>query len=418
VLSTLNLMARRAMRFINTQRLQPQLFLLIGATVIAAWAALGETEVVWGQRPPLPVSPIFASLWLVGMAGAVGAAWQAKFHRLAALMMMAMAGLTTCLTFVWFSAPDLALTQLSVEVVTTVLFLLGLRWLPKRVPFDIPFTARTVGRRSRDLLLAVLAGAGMASIAYAILTRPFPQSISPYFLTRTLPEGGGTNVVNVILVDFRGFDTMGEITVLGAVALTVYSLLRRFRPPRETIASPSQQVALPPDLVTDLVNPRTAAEPAQGFMLVPAVMARLLMPIAILVAIYLFMRGHNESGGGFVAGLVASVAIILQYMVSGTQWVEAHMHLRRTRWIAMGLLFAVTTGLGSLLFGYPFLTTHTAHVYVPVIGDIHIPSATFFDIGVFTVVVGATLLILTALAHQSVRSHRESHHLEMATWKS
>ncbi|MCW5626717.1 MAG: monovalent cation/H+ antiporter subunit A, partial [Burkholderiales bacterium] len=117
-------------------------------------------------------------------------------------------------------------------------------------------------------------------------------------------------------------------------------------------------------------------------------------------------RGHNQPGGGFVAGLVLSTAYILQYIVSGTQWVEAHMRLRPQRWIANGLLIATATGLGSLLLGYPFLTTHTAHLHFPVLGDVHVASALFYDIGVFTLVVGATLLILTALGHQSVRGHR------------
>ncbi|MEO8626494.1 MAG: monovalent cation/H+ antiporter subunit A [Betaproteobacteria bacterium] len=409
-LAAANLVARRALLLFGTHRLQSQLFVLMSLTVLGTTFALWGRDFSWGERPLIPISPMFATLWLVGMAGAIGAAWQAKYHRLAALTMIAMAGLATCLTFVWFSAPDLALTQLAVEVVTTVLFLLGLRWLPKRIPLELPITAQTLLRRSRDLALAVLSGCGMAALAYAMLTRPFPQSISPYFLTRTLPEGGGTNVVNVLLVDFRSFDTMAEITVLAAVALTVYALLRRFRPPRETVQSPPQQRALPPDLITDLINPRIARDTALGFMLVPAVLVRLLLPIAIVLAIYLFMRGHNESGGGFVAGLVASVAVILQYIVAGTQWVEAHMELRRSRWIAIGLLFAVITGLGALAFGYPFLTTHTAQLHLPVIGEIHVPSALFFDMGVFSVVVGATLLILTALAHQSVRSHRESAH--------
>ena len=410
-LAGLNSLARLVLKLFSTRRLQPQLFWLIGGGVLAALSALWDLGLSWGESRSIALSPTFATLWLVGMAGAIGAAWQAKYHRLAALTMMSAAGLITCLTFVWFSAPDLALTQLSVEIVTTVLFLLGLRWLPKRVPVDLPITGATLARRSRDLALALLAGAGMAALAYAMLTRPFPQSISPHFLTRTLPEGGGTNVVNVILVDFRSFDTMGEITVLAAVALTVYALLRRFRPPHESIASPAQQRAVPADLTTDLVNPRTVPDTAApGFMLAPAVTARLVLPIGIMVAIYLFMRGHNESGGGSVAGLVVSIAVIVQYMVAGTQWVEAHMKLRRTRWVAAGLLFAVTTGLGALAFGYPFLTTHTAQLHLPLLGEIHVPSALFFDIGVFTVVVGATLLILTALAHQSVRSHRESTH--------
>jgi multicomponent K+:H+ antiporter subunit A len=124
------------------------------------------------------------------------------------------------------------------------------------------------------------------------------------------------------------------------------------------------------------------------------------------VSVYLFMRGHNQPGGGFVAGLVMSVAFILQYMVAGTQWVEAQMSLRPLRWMGTGLLFATVTGLGAMAVGYPFLTTHTWHFELPVFGDIHIASALFFDIGVYAVVVGSTLLILTALAHQSVRGHK------------
>jgi len=107
---------------------------------------------------------------------------------------------------------------------------------------------------------------------------------------------------------------------------------------------------------------------------------------------YLFMRGHNEPGGGFVAGLVFSVALLLQYIVSGTSWVEAHLPLYPRRWIGVGLLAALATGLGALAWGYPFLTSHTAHFSLPVVGEIHVASALFFDIGVFTLVVGSTML--------------------------
>jgi multicomponent K+:H+ antiporter subunit A len=211
-----------------------------------------------------------------------------------------------------------------------------------------------------------------------------------------------------MLVDFRGFDTLGEITVLVAVALAVFALLRRFRPPKESLQLPAQQRLLAPDVVTDLVNPRHASDTALGFMMVPAVLVRLLLPIAFVVSVYLFMRGHNQPGGGFVAGLVMSVAFILQYMVAGTQWVEAQMSLRPLRWMGTGLLFATVTGLGAMAAGYPFLTTHTWHFTLPLLGDIHIASALFFDVGVYAVVVGSTLLILTALAHQSVRGHKTS----------
>ena len=402
---------RRSRRVLSTRRLQTQLLLLICVALGGAGAALWFEPAAPGERPPLSFSPMFAMTWLIGCICAVSAAWQAKFHRLASLMLAAGAGLTCCLTFIWFSAPDLALTQLVVEVVTTVLILLGMRWLPMRSKFVVQSARERIvpwGRRGRDLLVAAAAGCGMAALAWLVMTRRFPQSISPFFLDRALTEGGGTNVVNVMLVDFRAFDTFGEITVLGAVALTVYALLRRFRPAPESMALPPQQRAQSDDGSSDVFNPRLAKDTAVGYLMVPAVLVRLLLPLAVLVAVYFFMRGHNAPGGGFVAGLVMSVALLLQYIVSGTEWVEEHLRIYPRRWIATGLLMALATGGGAVVMGYPFMTTHTAHVTVPLLGELHVPSALFFDIGVFALVLGATMLILTALAHQSVRSHRWS----------
>ena len=401
--------SRWALAVLSTYRLQPQMLLMVLAAIVFASVALWAGGISWGDRPRVPGNLEFALLWVLGCVAALAAANQAKFHRLAALILLGAVGLAVSLTFLWFSAPDLALTQLTVEVVTTVLFLLGLRWLPKRRPEEAEHLGlRVRARRARDLVVSLVAGGGMAVLAYAMMTRPAPQSISPFFIDRSLPEGGGTNVVNVMLVDFRAFDTMGEITVLGIVGLTVYALLRRFRPPREMAALPPQQRAVLPDLVSDLINPRTAQDTALGYMMVPAVLVRLLLPIAVVIALYFFMRGHNLPGGGFVAGLCVAIAFLTQYIVAGTHWVEAHLQLKVIRWIALGMLAAVATGLGSLWFGYPFLTSHTAHVTLPGLGEVHFASAMLFDVGVFAVVVGATLLILTALAHQSVRGHRRA----------
>src|SRR5690606_39111741 len=143
------------------------------------------------------------------------------------------AGLCTVITFAWLSAPDLALTQLTVEVVTMVLILLGLRWLPPRLEGEgdmeapMRYAVFAVLRRSRDFLIAILSGVGFTVIAYAIMTRPHPAGISSFFVDKSVPLGGGANVVNVILVDFRGFATLGEMTVLAIVSLTVDSSLRR-----------------------------------------------------------------------------------------------------------------------------------------------------------------------------------------------
>ena len=136
------------------------------------------------------------------------------------------------------------------------------------------------------------------------------------------------------------------------------------------------------------------------------VTAPYLTALMLLFSLFVLLRGHNEPGGGFVAGLVMAIAFIAQYMVGGTQWVEDRTHLRPARWMAVGLALAIVTGLGSLAVGHPFMTTHVWHFSVPVLGDIHLPSATFFDLGVFAVVVGAVLLLLTSLGHQSLRARR------------
>ncbi len=392
------------LRRTGTRRLQPQLLALMAA-LIAVPALLAQP---WQQlaAPALAgADPLFALLWLIGAGCAVAAAWKAKYHRLAALALVGGTGLATSMTFLWLSAPDLALTQLMVETVTTVLILLGLRWLPPRrrpahLAARIPASAWL--RRGRDALLAVAGGIGMAAAAYAVLTQPVVPGIRDFFVLRALPEGGGANVVNVLLVDFRGFDTLGEITVLAAVALTVYALLRRFRPAPESVAIPIQQASD----VDPAVRQRPAYQANQGYLMVQAVYLRFLLPLMGVIAVYFFMRGHNLPGGGFVAGLIFATALIVQYMVAGTDWVETQLRLRPHRWLGWGLLTACGTGAGAWLFGYPFLTSHTALLSLPLLGQLHLPSAFMFDLGVFLVVVGTTMLILVALAHQSLRSRR------------
>lgn len=388
----------------STRQLQTQLMMVMLVFIIAPLLLVRPLP-DWVGFQVARVDPLFALMWVIGCGCALAAAWKAKYHRLAALLLIGATGVVTSMTFLWLSAPDLALTQLMVETVTTVLILLGLRWLPPRLRPE-GLSERIPGavfrRRLRDLLIAVAGGLGLAAVSYIVLVHPAPKSIGDFFILRALPEGGGTNVVNVLLVDFRGFDTMGEITVLSTVALTVYALLRRFRPAPESVAIPAQQIS---DL--DPAVRQTPSEHATaGYLMIPAIYLRFLLPFMGIIAVYFFMRGHNLPGGGFVAGLIFATAIIVQYMVAGTAWIEAHIRLRPHRWIAYGLLLAVLTGLGAWLAGYPFLTSHTAHLHLPLLGEIHVPSAFAFDLGVFAAVVGSTMLILVALAHQSVRSHR------------
>jgi multicomponent K+:H+ antiporter subunit A len=393
-----------------TAGLQRQLMaLLLVALLVGAWTLRGGLG--QGDRPLVPLSPILVALWVVGGCGAMAAAWQAKFHRLTALMLAGTAGVVTCITFIWFSAPDLALTQLAVEVMTTMLLLLGLRWLPPREPSRGVYNRHTrrvaITRRARDLLIAISAGTGMAVLAYAVMTRELPQRTS-FFLEHALTGGGGRNVVNVMLVDFRGFDTFGEGVVLALVALTVYALLRRFRPATEVLVATPQQRALPPDMDTDLVTPKQARELRRGYLIVPTILVEWLLPLSGMMASFFFLRGHNAPGGGFVAGLVMAVGFLLQYIVSGTDWIEDHVRLAPRALMGAGLLLVLGTAAGPLVAGQPVLTSKTFHFTVPVLGEVHVGSAMIFDLGVFCVVLGATLLILVALAHQSIRARRIS----------
>ena len=202
-----------------------------------------------------------------------------------------------------------------------------------------------------------------------MLTRPF-DSIAPFYLERALSEGGGTNVVNVIIVDFRGFDTLGEMTVLGIAGLIVWALLAGFRVPA-TFQPPRPDGAFNP-------------------LLVQAV-TRLLLPFAVLVAIFLLLRGHNLPGGGFIAGLVLAAALVLT-RVAGVGPPPSLARMPWQSWIAAGMVLAIATGAAAMLLGFPFLTSTFGHPVLPVVGEVPLASAALFDLGVFLAVVGATLL--------------------------
>ncbi len=351
----------------------PRMLVWLVVGVLAAGGAhwLERAEIAAPRRVPgagpddAALAEIALAIWTLAIAAAFAATMRYR-QRFTALTFVGVTGLMVSLAFALLSAPDLAITQLLVEVVTVVLMVVVLHFLPQSAP---PEPGR--GRKLRDALLAAAAGLGITGIVYAVLTRPL-TSISPYYLERALPEGGGTNVVNVIIVDFRGFDTLGEIAVLAVAALIVHALLGRFRVP----------AGAPVEAVATGWNP-----------LLIGVVARTLLPLAATVAVYLFLRGHNLPGGGFAAGLVFASAVLVTRFAhpagSGTPAARVYPVL-----IGAGLLVAGATGIGSAWFGYPFLTSSFAHPVLPLVGEVPLASAALFDLGVFLVVVGATLLAL------------------------
>lgn len=213
----------------------------------------------------------------------------------------------------------------------------------------------------------------MAGVTWLMLTRPL-ETIAGYYLDQSKPMGGGTNVVNVILVDFRGFDTFGEITVLGIAALGIYALIDGMGIPVRWRESQLEDESAHPILMV--------------------VIARLLLPLALMVGLYLFLRGHNQPGGGFIAGLVVSVALILQYIAAGIGATQARMKLDYHPMIAVGLLVAGITGVGAWLWGYPFLKSWYGYFEMLGLSKFELASAALFDVGVFLTVVGAVMLAL------------------------
>ena len=204
-------------------------WIFVTALAAMAWPLLHFGFGAAPALPPSATSPpqlVGMLVWLLGVVAAIAATVNYR-QRMTALILLGAAGLAVSLMFVVFSAPDLALTQLLVEVATIALMMIVLHYLPQASPVE-----SDVRRKWRDAGIAGAAGIGMAAIAFAILERPF-SSISPFYIAHALPEGGGTNVVNVILVDFRGFDTLGEITVLGAAGLLVFALVAGFHVHRD-----------------------------------------------------------------------------------------------------------------------------------------------------------------------------------------
>jgi multicomponent K+:H+ antiporter subunit A len=332
------------------------------------------------------VGPVPIAGWLMLIAATGGMVFMHR-NRLLSLILIGIVGLMVSIGFVFFSAPDLAMTQFTVEVVTIILMLLALNFLPNKTPVE-----SSLLRRLRDAVVAIAGGLATFGLAYHYLLRDAVATpISEFHLANSYKGGGGTNVVNVILVDFRGFDTYGEIIVLGIAALLIYALT-------ETL--------LDGPVRARLLN-RKPDQPRAGDMhpMMMVVLTRVIMPLVLLVGFYIFLRGHNEPGGGFIAGLIVSIAVVMQYMASGFSWASARLRYPYHGVIGAGVLIAGLTGIGSWFVGKPFLTSDFTYVRIPPFEKFELATAALFDLGVFLAVVGAVMLSLESFSRLARRAH-------------
>jgi multicomponent Na+:H+ antiporter subunit A len=307
--------------------------------------------------------------------------------RLATIALLGAIGYSISLIYLLYSAPDLAMVQIAIETLTVILFILVIYRLPKFSRLTMP------PRRAIDLLVAGLGGALMSALMLMVTSSPAPSDLAEYYIENAQKLANGRNVVNVILVDFRGLDTLGEISVLSIAALGVLALLGlnatpRLVPPSIGTGGKSAGIESGSQIDTSQIK-RSIILP---------VAARYLMPLLLVFSIFLLLRGHNEAGGGFVGGLVAAAAFILYGIANSPQSALNLVPIQPRILIAIGLLVSTLSAVFPLFFGLPLMTGMWLPEPLAVIGKLGTPV--IFDTGVYLTVIGVMLLILLSLAKE------------------
>jgi multicomponent Na+:H+ antiporter subunit A len=332
------------------------LVVLVSAGSVALIRAPGVTFTVpdVGNVPWVLAAAVVAAGWGVVLART----------RLTALMALGVAGTGVALFFVMLGAPDLALTQFLIETLTLILAVLVIARLPRFEAVRLPGS-----RRLLHGAIAVATGVLMSALTLAVTTRPFDPAISDFYVRASMPEGFGRNVVNVILVDFRALDTLGEITVLAVAALGAIALMR---------------------------FPRADQPDRPGYdSLVLRTLARIAVPLLLLLAGFLLLRGHNAPGGGFIAGLVASSAIVLSVFARGTASMRRLLPVAPEGLLLIGLVVALASGLLATLASAPLLTGLWVSIDLPAgLGPLKLGTPLLFDVGVFLLVLGFAVSII------------------------
>ncbi|GGF70707.1 Na(+)/H(+) antiporter subunit A [Paenibacillus albidus] len=351
------------------------LLYIFGFFILALGSALlGAEGITLGMSHYAPLS-LYETVVVAVMLLAALAVPFAK-SRVNAILFTGAVGYMVTLLFVIFRAPDLALTQMIVETVSVILFLMCFKYLPK-----LKTVKERSGFRLPNLLIAVGVGLTMTVIALAAMgSSPFP-AISEFFLKESYSLAGGKNVVNVILVDFRGFDTLFEIMVLAVASLAIYGLVNLRMEPGVSGRIPGEKR-------------ENRALLLRSNDVILRTMSKVIVIIIITFSMYLFFAGHNQPGGGFIGALMTSAALVLMAIAFGMDTVRKVLPLNYRMITAVGLLIAILTAAGSFIFGAPFLSHSFGHFMLPVMGDTELATAVLFDLGVYLAVVGVTMNII------------------------
>ena len=358
----------------------------------------------WHTPTQVVVAPIMAAAGIVAVRAR---------KRYTGVVLVSVTGLGMVVLFATSGAPDLALTQILVETVTMVTFALVLRRLPARMGEH----NASVGRVPRAIL-GIAVGVTMALIAIVATQSRVADPISIIFPDLAYDLGHGKNVVNVALVDLRGWDTMGELSVLVLAATGVASLVfvthrADLLAATRTLPRSTRRKARLNPLVetTDGVRFQTAENRSaprawliggqkmkpENRSILLEVIVRILFHTIIVVSIYLLFAGHNSPGGGFAGGLVAGMALVMRYIAGGRWELGAAAPTDAGRLLGAGLIVAVGTAVIPLFFGLSPLTSSFWEWEIPLIGHVEFVTSTIFDIGVYLVVIGLVLDVLRSL---------------------
>lgn len=341
--------------------------------VLAGGTLLWRVPLGWPRLHGLDAHEITLALLISASAGYL---LQAR-SMITAIVLLSIVGFGVTITFMNYGAPDLAITQLVIETLSVLLFLLVVYRLPRFVE------EKSGVRKTSQAVLAVAVGALLALLLAQVMAGPPPEGrISGYFLENAYTLAHGTNVVNVILVDFRALDTLGEITVLAIGALGVYALLRLHKD------GPEKPVPC-------IRQPGASQLPYSAIV---SGASRLLLPLLLLFSLFLLLRGHYDPGGGFVGGLVAASAFILYALTYGTAAVRETLPIGPRRLVGVGLATALVSAMAGLFAGDPVLRGLWLSRPVPALGLLGTPL--LFDVGVYLAVVGVVLTMILTLAEE------------------
>ena len=354
------------------------------------------------------------------------AATRAK-KRFTAVVVTGISGYAMVAYFAFVGAPDLALTQVLVETITIVVFVLVLRRLPARI-------GQSTGRFTPAWRAIIGGGVGVTMMVVVLIAAGVRISdpVSVDFGQLAYELGHGKNIVNVTLVDIRVWDTLGEISVLVAAGTGIAGLIFvrgreghlhrfvsrrdgtegqgrvRFQPVAEDIGDFHYQGPEHEDVtqrrVSWLIAGRTLAPRNRSIIL--EVTARLIFHAVLIFSLYLLFAGHNEPGGGFAGGLVAGLALVVRYLAGGKFELAEAARFTPSGMLGTGMIMAVLTGVGGWIWGDTVFKSVYLEGDIPVLGHLSFGTSTFFDIGVYLVVVGLMLDILKSLGAE-VDLHQE-----------